>query len=66
MQEDAQISNLNFATGQAIFGVFDGHGGGEVARYTKRHFEDGLKSIEEFKKENFKEGMRKGFLNVDV
>ena len=49
-----------------MFGVFDGHGGGEVARYTKRHFEDGLKSIEEFKKENYKEGMRKGFLNVDV
>lgn len=49
-----------------MFGVFDGHGGGEVARYTKRHFEDGLKAIEEFKKENFREGMRKGFLDVDV
>jgi len=36
-----------------MFGVFDGHGGGEVARYTKRHFENGLKNIEEFKKENF-------------
>jgi serine/threonine protein phosphatase PrpC len=41
--EDAHISNLNFTTSQAMFGVFDGHGGGEVARYSKRHFEDGLK-----------------------
>ena len=49
-----------------MFGVFDGHGGGEVARYTKRHFENGLKEIPEFKKDDFKEGMRKSFLNVDV
>ena len=49
-----------------MFGVFDGHGGGEVARYTKRHFEDKLKTIEEFKAENYKEGLRKGFLEVDV
>lgn len=48
-----------------MFAVFDGHGGGEVARYSKRHFEYGLKNIEEFKKENFLEGMRKGFLDVD-
>ena len=48
-----------------MFGVFDGHGGGEVARYTKRHFEDGLKEIEEFKKQDYKEGLRKGFLDVD-
>ena len=49
-----------------MFGVFDGHGGGEVARYVKRHFESGLKEIEEFKKENYKEGLRLGFLDVDV
>ena len=41
-----------------MFGVFDGHGGGEVARYVKRHFENGLKEIEEFKKENYQEGLR--------
>ena len=49
-----------------MFGVFDGHGGGEVARYVKRHFENGLKEIEEFKKENYQEGLRLGFLDVDV
>ena len=34
-----------------MFGVFDGHGGGEVAKYTKRHFENGLKATKEFKNE---------------
>ena len=48
-----------------MFAVFDGHGGGEVARYTKRHFEEGLREIEEFKKQDYKEGLRKGFLDVD-
>jgi len=38
-QEDASIANGSFDNEKAIFGVFDGHGGGEVAQYVKRHFE---------------------------
>ena len=49
-----------------MFAVFDGHGGGEVAKYAKRHFEEGLRTIEEFKSNEYKEGLRKGFLEVDV
>jgi len=45
--------------------VFDGHGGGEVAKYTKVHFEELLTNIEEYKQGNFKEGLRKSFLKVD-
>lgn len=45
--------------------MFDGHGGGEVARYTKAHFEELLLDIEEYKQSDFKEGLRKGFLKVD-
>lgn len=48
-----------------MFGVFDGHGGGEVARYTKKHFEELLLDVEEYKQSDFKEGLRKGFLRVD-
>jgi serine/threonine protein phosphatase PrpC len=48
-----------------LFGVFDGHGGGEVARYTKKHFEELLLDVEEYKQSDFKEGLRKGFLKVD-
>ena len=48
-----------------MFGVFDGHGGGEVAKYTKRHFEELLVEIEEYKSADYKEGLRKGFLKID-
>ena len=32
-QEDAHIADLKLPNGEAIFGVFDGHGGKEVALY---------------------------------
>lgn len=48
-----------------MFGVFDGHGGGEVAKYTKKHFERLLMDLEEYKNSDYKEGLRKGFLKVD-
>lgn len=56
---------MEFEDEKHIFGVFDGHGGGEVAKYTKRHFEEGLREVEEFKQSNYKEGLRKGFLKID-
>jgi protein phosphatase 2C family protein 2/3 len=45
--------------------VFDGHGGKEVAHYSKNHFENCLKSQPEFKSGDLKEGLRKGFLGID-
>jgi serine/threonine protein phosphatase PrpC len=36
-----------------MFGVFDGHGGGEVAKYTKNHFETLLREIPEYKSSDF-------------
>ena len=47
--------------------MFDGHGGGEVAKYTKKHYEALLKAVEEYKEgNNLCEAMRKSFLQVDV
>lgn len=49
-----------------MYGVFDGHGGGEVAKYTKRHYEELLQEIEEYKStSDIKEGLRLSFLKVD-
>jgi hypothetical protein len=45
--------------------VFDGHGGKEVAHYSKNHFEDCLKSQTEYTSGDLKEGLRKGFLGID-
>lgn len=56
---------MSFESEKHLFGVFDGHGGGEVAKYTKRHFEELLVQVEEYKQADYKEGLRKGFLKVD-
>lgn len=63
--EDAHISNLDFANGKVLFSVFDGHGGKEVAHYSKSHFEDVLRNNKEFTYENHKEGLRQSFLELD-
>lgn len=57
---------MDFETEKHMFAVFDGHGGGEVAKYSKRHFEEGLRQMEEFKQSDYKEGLRRGFLDIDV
>ena len=56
---------MSFESEKHLFGVFDGHGGGEVAKYTKSHFEELLVQVEEYKQADYKEGLRKGFLKVD-
>lgn len=33
MQEDAHVAALDVGNGCSIFGVFDGHGGREVAKF---------------------------------
>ena len=39
--EDAHIAHVNIDnTGVSIFGVFDGHGGQEVALFVKNHFKE--------------------------
>ena len=64
--EDAHIADPKFAPGQALFGVFDGHGGQEVARFTEKHYANVLKSQELFMSgDNMKEGLRLSFLGLD-
>lgn len=41
--EDAHIMDANIAEDTAVFGVFDGHGGKEVAKFVKNHFVEELK-----------------------
>ena len=53
------------ARGADLGTVRDEHGGGEVAKYTKAHFEELLLDVEEYKQSDFKEGLRKSFLKVD-
>ena len=46
--------------------MFDGHGGQEVAKFTKKNYQQILKDQSLFtSKEDIKEGLRRSFLNVD-
>ena len=49
----------------SLFGVFDGHGGREVAHYTKLHLVETLTTSKHFEDENFKEALRQSFLELD-
>ncbi len=47
--EDAAICDLDIGNGNALFGVFDGHGGMEVAKLVEKTFLQQLKSNPHYK-----------------
>jgi serine/threonine protein phosphatase PrpC len=67
--EDAHIASLKFlgSDQKALFGVFDGHGGREVAVWCNKHYENILNRDfnKDHSEEERKEWLRKSFLNVD-
>lgn len=46
--EDAHIAEINLGDDTYLFGVFDGHGGAEVALFVKDHFVAELKNNKNF------------------
>jgi serine/threonine protein phosphatase PrpC len=56
---------LNFAKQQALFAVFDGHGGREVAKYSEKHFPHILTNEDLYKNQSYKEALRRSFMKVD-
>ena len=64
--EDAHVTSLDVIEGEvSVFGVFDGHGGCEVARYVENHLVDELKKNENFKKGNYRQALYEVFLAID-
>ena len=64
--EDAHVTSLDVVEGEvSIFGVFDGHGGCEVARFVEVHLVDELKKNENFKKGNYRQALIDVFLLID-
>lgn len=67
--EDAHLVDLNFLSNEnkSLFGVFDGHGGREVAVYCGDHYADILSGktsvIDEV---SIEEWLRRSFLDVDT
>lgn len=63
--EDAHIAKFNIAPDTSIFGVFDGHGGKEVAKYCERHFINELLASDTFKKGSYGQALHDTFLRMD-
>jgi len=65
--EDSHISDLSLGGDPKlnVFGVFDGHGGKEVAIYVKKHFTEELLKNKSYKAGNFKQAMVENFLKMD-
>lgn len=48
--EDAHIAHININnSGVSLFGVFDGHGGIEVAIFVSRHFKEELIKLQSYR-----------------
>ena len=63
--EDSHISIPDLDENIALFAVFDGHGGAEVAKFCSDNFAKELKLNENFKKGNYKEALEDTFLRMD-
>jgi len=63
--EDSHIAKFNIAPDTHIFGVFDGHGGKEVARFAERHFIDELLANKAFKEGKYSAALNETFLRMD-
>lgn len=48
-----------------LIGVFDGHGGVEVAEYCGKHFSEVLQNNENYKNECYSEALEETFLKLD-
>lgn len=63
--QDAHVAELKLPNGEAVFGVFDGHGGKEVAQFVEKKYVDVLKKLPEYKQGNYEAALRKAFIQLD-
>jgi len=63
--EDAHIAEPDLGDGNGLFGVFDGHGGREVAKFVQNHFTKNLVNCEAYKRKDYKLALENTFLKMD-
>jgi serine/threonine protein phosphatase PrpC len=63
--EDACITNTEFDTDAALFGVFDGHGGKEASQVVKDNYERILKDIDHYANEDYEKALHESFIKTD-
>lgn len=65
-QEDSHITDVeSLGPGLELFGVFDGHGGHQVAAWVKDYYVPLLKSLDAFKEGDYKKALEESFIRVD-
>ena len=63
--EDSHIAETDLGDGNSVFGVFDGHGGPEVAKFVKVHFCKSLLNSAAYKRKDYKKALEDTFLKMD-
>jgi len=63
--EDAHCSELDVDDKTGLFGVFDGHGGCDVAMYVAIHIAKVLVETESYQMGNFEDALRTTFMRLD-
>jgi len=55
--EDSHIAHTDMENGVSLFGVFDGHGGQEVALWVKENFKKELVKLQSYKSKLYREAL---------
>lgn len=63
--EDEHLLELHFEQGIALAGVFDGHGGKEVASFCKARLPRALRNSKSFREGRYAEALKEAFLEID-
>jgi serine/threonine protein phosphatase PrpC len=63
--EDAKLTNISLQNDTMVFGVFDGHGGKEVAEFVSRHFCEELEKNRAYLSGNIELAIKETFLRMD-
>lgn len=63
--EDAHITKPDFMPDISVFGVFDGHGGKEVAIFVEKHFLEELAKNKNFQEGKYDLALSETFLKMD-
>lgn len=65
--EDAHIAHMDIVQGEvSIFGVFDGHGGQEVAKFVEDNFLKEIQKLDSFKSRDYRKALTETFINLDI
>ena len=64
--EDALKVELKLRQGEGLFGVFDGHGGKEVAEYCSREIVSTLHGLESYANKDYETALKECFIALDA